>query len=85
LYVAGSRAVVFQNDALFPWLSTAENVAFAARLAGIAPAEPRAQADRYLDIVGLSGLGDRPLWHWSGGQRQRVGLSARLPPNRASC
>lgn len=72
------RAVVFQNDALFPWLSTAENVAFAARLTGIAPAERRAQADRYLDIVGLTGLGDRPIWQLSGGQRQRVGLARAL-------
>ncbi|MCX5577925.1 taurine ABC transporter ATP-binding protein [Kaistia terrae] len=72
------RAVVFQNDALFPWLSTAENVAFAARLAGASAAERRLQADRALEIVGLAGLGDRPVWQLSGGQRQRVGLARAL-------
>ncbi|MFI5411812.1 taurine ABC transporter ATP-binding protein [Kaistia sp. UC242_56] len=77
------RAVVFQNDALFPWLSTAENVAFAARLAGVSQAERRRQADRLLDIVGLAGLGDRPIWQLSGGQRQRVGLARALAADPA--
>jgi taurine transport system ATP-binding protein len=75
---SAARAVVFQNDALFPWLSTAENVAFAARLAGAPAAERRLQADRALEIVGLAGLGDRPVWQLSGGQRQRVGLARAL-------
>jgi taurine transport system ATP-binding protein len=72
------RAVVFQNDALFPWLSTAENVSFAARLAGTATAERRSEAERWLTVVGLTGLGDRPIWQLSGGQRQRVGLARAL-------
>ena len=75
------RAVVFQNDALFPWLSTADNVSFAARLAGVAPAERGAKAERLLEIVGLAGLGDRPIWQLSGGQRQRVGLARALAAN----
>ncbi|BCP54757.1 Taurine import ATP-binding protein TauB [Kaistia sp. 32K] len=77
------RAVVFQNDALFPWLSTAENIAFAARLAGVGPAERRQQADRLLDVVGLAGLGDRPVWQLSGGQRQRIGLARALAADPA--
>ena len=77
------RAVVFQNDALFPWLSTADNVSFAARLAGVAPAERGAEAERLLEIVGLAGLGDRPIWQLSGGQRQRVGLARALAANPA--
>jgi taurine transport system ATP-binding protein len=77
------RAVVFQNDALFPWLSTGENVSLAARLAGIAPAERRTEAERLLEIVGLAGLRDRPIWQLSGGQRQRVGLARALAANPA--
>jgi taurine transport system ATP-binding protein len=77
------RAVVFQNDALFPWLSTGANVAFAARLAGVAPAERRTEAERLLEIVGLAGLRDRPIWQLSGGQRQRVGLARALAANPA--
>ena len=72
------RAVVFQDDALFPWLTTAENVAFAPRLAGIGKAERRRIADATLKVVGLDGLGDRPIWRLSGGQRQRVGLARAL-------
>ncbi|MCX5495285.1 taurine ABC transporter ATP-binding protein [Kaistia dalseonensis] len=75
------RAVVFQDDALFPWLSTAENVAFGPRLAGIGAAERRRIADERLAIVGLPGLGDRPIWRLSGGQRQRVGLARALAAN----
>jgi taurine transport system ATP-binding protein len=77
------RAVVFQNDALFPWLSTADNVTFAAKLAGVGPADRRNEAERLLEIVGLAGLGDRPIWQLSGGQRQRVGLARALAANPA--
>ena len=72
------RAVVFQDDALFPWLSAAENVAFAARLAGAPKSERLALAERHLAGVGLAGLGSRPIWQLSGGQRQRLGLARAL-------
>ncbi|SHF11633.1 taurine transport system ATP-binding protein [Kaistia soli DSM 19436] len=72
------RAVVFQDDALFPWLSTAENVALGPRLSGIGKAERRRIAENQLAIVGLEGLADRPIWRLSGGQRQRVGLARAL-------
>lgn len=72
------RAVVFQHDALFPWLSVAENVAFALRLRGLSAAERRAQAQDWLDLVGLSALGARRIWEISGGQRQRVGIARAL-------
>ena len=72
------RAVVFQDDALFPWLSTAENVAFSLRLRGEDKAGRREAADTLLRRVGLEGLGDRPIWQLSGGQRQRIGLARAL-------
>ena len=75
---AADRAVVFQDDALFPWLSCGENVAFARRLAGTGKAERRHIAEHHLAVVGLPGLADRPIWQLSGGQRQRVGLARAL-------
>lgn len=72
------RAVVFQDDALFPWLTAADNVAFALRLRGTARAARRAAAADWLERVGLGGLGARRIWQLSGGQRQRVGIARAL-------
>lgn len=73
------RAVVFQDDALFPWLNARDNVAFPLRLLGGIPrAERIRRADAQLATVGLEGYGDRRLWQLSGGQRQRVGLARAL-------
>jgi taurine transport system ATP-binding protein len=72
------RAVVFQDDALFPWLNARDNVAFALRLKGLGRAERGAVADRWLARVGLEGLGNRPVWELSGGMRQRVGIARAL-------
>lgn len=72
------RAVVFQDDALYPWLSTCDNVAFPLRLRGIGPAERRRRADELLALVGLTEAADRPIWALSGGMRQRAGLARAL-------
>jgi taurine transport system ATP-binding protein len=73
------RAVVFQDDALFPWLNARDNVAFPLRLqGGIDRAERIRRADAQLAAVGLEGYGTRRLWQLSGGQRQRVGLARAL-------
>lgn len=78
------RAVVFQSDALFPWFSARDNVAFALRVRGIGERQRHALANELLRRVRLDGLGDKPVWEMSGGMRQRVGLArarrrARLP------
>jgi taurine transport system ATP-binding protein len=72
------RAVVFQDDALYPWLSARDNVAFPLRLAGIGRGERRARADELLRQVGLEREADRAIWELSGGQRQRVGIARAL-------
>ncbi|MBU2489255.1 MAG: ABC transporter ATP-binding protein [Proteobacteria bacterium] len=66
------RCMVFQEDALFPWLTVGENVAFG--LTGPRK-EKRAEAERFLSLVGLSGFSGCLPHEISGGQKQRVALA----------
>ncbi|MFG6082719.1 taurine ABC transporter ATP-binding protein [Paracoccus litorisediminis] len=72
------RAVVFQDDALYPWRSVADNVALPLKLAGVPASERHARAARLLEAVGLAGEGAKRIWQLSGGQRQRVGIARAL-------
>ena len=72
------RAVVFQNDALFPWLTARENVAFGLRMRGASKAAQMQRADALLAQVQLEGAGSKRMWELSGGMRQRVGLARAL-------
>lgn len=72
------RAVVFQDDALYPWLDARDNIAFPFKLKGIAAAERRERAQQLLSRVGLADAGDRRVWELSGGMRQRVGIARAL-------
>jgi spermidine/putrescine transport system ATP-binding protein len=72
---------VFQNYALFPHMSVAENVAYGPRRQGIAKDEAAKRAAEALELVGLSGFGERLPAQLSGGQQQRVAL-ARAIVNR---
>jgi phospholipid/cholesterol/gamma-HCH transport system ATP-binding protein len=72
----GGIGMVFQNNALFDFMSVAENVAFPLKRAGVL--DPRAIEDRVaerLDRVGLAGFGDRLPSSLSGGQKKRVGIA----------
>jgi putative spermidine/putrescine transport system ATP-binding protein len=70
--------LVFQNYALFPHLSVADNVAFGLRQRGVDGAERRKQALAMLERVGLAAFADRMPAALSGGQRQRVALARAL-------
>ncbi|NIZ09080.1 ABC transporter ATP-binding protein [Pseudooceanicola sp. HF7] len=70
--------MVFQNFALFPHLSVAENIAYSLAIEGVAKARRRARADELLELVQLVGYGDRRIGELSGGQRQRVAIARAL-------
>ncbi|NIR59158.1 MAG: ABC transporter ATP-binding protein [Gammaproteobacteria bacterium] len=71
-------SMVFQDYALFPHMTVAENVTFGLRRHG--PRERRRCASEVLELVGLSGLDQRYPHELSGGQRQRVALARALAP-----
>ena len=77
------RAVntVFQDYALFPHMSVADNVAYGMKVAGVGKAERSQRGEEALEMVRLPGYGDRRPGELSGGQRQRVAL-ARAIVNR---
>ena len=76
---------VFQNYALFPHMSVAENVAFGLRMEGLSRDEIDRRVDEYLDLVGLADLHDRLPTQLSGGQAQRVALARALAKRPAVC
>ncbi|MCJ2125155.1 ABC transporter ATP-binding protein [Methylobacterium sp. J-077] len=75
------RGVVFQQPTLMPWLTVAENVAFHLKLKGLGRAERRAQAQAFIDLVGLTGFEGHYPSELSGGMNQRVGIARALLMN----
>jgi multiple sugar transport system ATP-binding protein len=74
-------AMVFQNYALYPHLSVAENMGFSLRLRGRPPAEMNAAVKRAADTLGVAELLDRLPGQLSGGQRQRVAMGRAIVRN----
>ena len=71
-------AMMFQSYALFPHLTVRDNVAFSLKMKGVVKAERHAQADKLLDLVGMSSFADRLPAQLSGGQQQRAALARAL-------
>jgi NitT/TauT family transport system ATP-binding protein len=71
-------AFMFQEPALFPWLTAVQNVELPLRANGVGRAERRQRARELLDSVHLSGFADKRPHELSGGMRQRVALARAL-------
>ncbi|MFE0456041.1 ABC transporter ATP-binding protein [Streptomyces sp. NPDC058914] len=77
--VPGARpALMFQDHALFPWLTAGRNIELALRLAGVPREERGPEAERLLELVRLGGAHRKRVHELSGGMRQRVALARSL-------
>ncbi|MCU1459594.1 MAG: transporter, ATPase subunit [Actinomycetia bacterium] len=76
--VNGRVTLMFQESALFPWLTVFGNVDLALRLRGLAKADRKVEVERLLDLVHLHGFEKKRPHQLSGGMRQRVALARAL-------
>jgi NitT/TauT family transport system ATP-binding protein len=74
----GRPALMFQEHALFPWLTAGKNIELALKLRGIGKAERRERAEELLELVRLTGSHRKRVHELSGGMRQRVALARAL-------
>ena len=72
------RGVVFQEYALFAWLTARRNIEFGMRMRGVPKAECRRRTDEYLELIGLERAADRYPHELSGGMRQRIAVARAL-------
>lgn len=70
--------MVFQQYALFPWLTVRDNVAFGLKMKGISRSQRNETAQRFIEMVGLNGFEDKYPNALSGGMRQRVSIARVL-------
>lgn len=70
--------IVFQNYALWPHMSVAENISYSLKIAKVSPAEREKRVTEALKLVDMVGYSDRTPASLSGGQRQRVALARCL-------
>jgi spermidine/putrescine transport system ATP-binding protein len=71
-------ALIFQNLALFPLMTVAENITYGLRVRGMNKADRRKRADELLHLIALPGQGDKLVSELSGGQKQRVAIARAL-------
>jgi spermidine/putrescine transport system ATP-binding protein len=71
-------SLIFQNLALFPLMSVAENIGFGLLMRGVDKAGRQRKVDQLLDLIALSGYGTRRIDELSGGQKQRVAIARAL-------
>jgi NitT/TauT family transport system ATP-binding protein len=74
----GRPALMFQEPALLPWLTAAQNVELALRLRGVGKSQRRVRAQELLALVRLEDAGAKRVHELSGGMRQRVALARAL-------
>ncbi|MEU8826628.1 ABC transporter ATP-binding protein [Streptomyces sp. NPDC048636] len=74
----GRPALMFQEHALFPWLTAGKNIELALRLRGVPRADRRPEAERLLELVRLGGSYGKRVHELSGGMRQRVAMARAL-------
>ncbi|NBE50814.1 ABC transporter ATP-binding protein [Streptomyces boluensis] len=74
----GRPALMFQEHALFPWLTAGKNIELALRLRGVPKNDRRDEAERLLGLVRLTGAHGKRVHELSGGMRQRVALARAL-------
>ena len=74
------RGVVFQQNALFPWLTLAQNIRFGLDEQGLARSEADVRVDAWIRAVGLEAFADQRPGALSGGMAQRVALARALAP-----
>ena len=72
------RGMVFQQGALFEWMSVRNNVSFGPDMKGMPRRDSAASVDRLLDIVGLQDFKEKMVYELSGGMQQRVALARCL-------
>ncbi len=72
------RGMVFQQGALFEWMSVRDNVEFGPRMMGVATAKMREISDHLLEVVGLQDFKEKAVYELSGGMQQRVALARCL-------
>jgi len=72
------RGMVFQQGALFEWMSVRDNVSFGPRMAGKRENEWASNVDHLLDVVGLRDFKEKAVYELSGGMQQRVALARCL-------
>ncbi|MGW7514969.1 ABC transporter ATP-binding protein [Streptomyces sp. NPDC054796] len=74
----GRPALMFQEHALFPWLTAGKNIELALKMRGLPKSERRGEAERLLELVRLTGAYRKRVHELSGGMRQRVALARAL-------
>jgi NitT/TauT family transport system ATP-binding protein len=72
------RTIVFQENALFPWLKVIDNVEFGLKMAGIEKSKRHERAMNYLEMMQLTNFSDAYIYQLSGGMKQRVAIARAL-------
>jgi len=75
---SSERGMVFQQGALFEWMSVSKNIGFGPSMAGVDKATIDAKVHELLGIVGLQDFGEKMIYELSGGMQQRVALARCL-------